>query len=90
MNELIHEVEESLRQERLQAMWREYGPYVIGGAVLAVLFTALSAGWRSHEYHINTSQTAAVIEALTAPEPAAALDKITTSLRPGHRARSPS
>ena len=86
MNELIHEVEESLRQERLQAMWREYGPYVIGGAILAVLFTAASSAWRSHEYRINTTQTAAVIEAMTAPEPAAALDKITTTLRPGPRA----
>jgi hypothetical protein len=86
MNELIHEVEESLRQERLQAMWREYGPYIIGGAILAVLFTALSAGWRSHEYRINTAQTAAVIEAVTSPEPAAALGKITPTLRPGPRA----
>jgi hypothetical protein len=86
MNELIHEVEESFRQERLQAMWREYGPYVIGGAIMAVLFTAVAAGWRNHEYRINTTQTAAVIEAVTSPEPAAALDKITPTLRPGPRA----
>ena len=37
-----------LRQERLHAWWKEYGPYLIAGCVLAVIFTGVSAGWRAH------------------------------------------
>src|ERR1035437_9225301 len=85
MNELIHEVEESLRQEKLQAMWKEYGPYFIAGCILSVLFTAFSAGWRHHEYSVHAAQTAAITAALEDPDPAASLDKITGSLRPGAR-----
>ncbi len=85
-NELIHEVEESLRQERIHEMWKEYGPYIITGCILAVLFTAVSSLWRNHEYEMNTAQTAAVVTAADATDPAASLKTAAAGLRGGPRA----
>ncbi|HTK85784.1 MAG TPA: hypothetical protein VL625_11945 [Patescibacteria group bacterium] len=85
-NELIHEVEESLRQERIHEMWKEYGPYIITGCILAVLFTGVRSVWHNHEVRVNTTQTAAVVDATEAADPAASLKSVATGLRGGPRA----
>lgn len=87
-NDLIHEVEESIKQERMERLWKEYGSYVIAAAILAVLLTALITGWRSWNEKINTSQTTALIEALDQKDQVAALEQVTPGLRPNHRAVS--
>ncbi len=83
---LIEELQEDLRHERLRALWKEYGPYIIGGVALAVLLTGLMSTWRAWQTRINTEQTAIVMEALAADDAPAALDKAAPGLRPGHRA----
>lgn len=85
-NELIHEVEESFRQERIHELWKEYGPYIVTGCVLAVLFTAASSLWRHHQHRINTTQTAAVVTATEEADPAAALTTVAPGLRGGPKA----
>lgn len=85
-NDLIHEVEESIKQERLEKFWKEYGSYLIAAAILAVLLTALFTGWRSWNQKVNISQTTALIEALDQENKPAALEQITGTLRPNHRA----
>ena len=42
---IFREVDEDLRRERFRGLWRRYGGYVIGAAVLVVLLVALSEGW---------------------------------------------
>lgn len=37
---LIRELEESVKQDRLNKLWADYGSYIIGGAVIIVLATA--------------------------------------------------
>jgi hypothetical protein len=45
-NETIFgEVDEELRRDRIRALWRRFGPYVIGGAVAVVLLVAVNEGW---------------------------------------------
>lgn len=85
-NELIHDVEETLKQERIQKAWKEYGPYVIGGVVLAVLLTGAISGWRNYNDRVNQAQTAQFIEAIESEDPAAALEKAADGMRAGHRA----
>ncbi len=85
-NDLIHEVEEALHQERLQTLWKEYGPYLIAGCVLAVLFTALVTGYRTWDKNINEAQTAQIIEATQSDDIPAALTQIAGRLRPGQKA----
>ncbi|MCB9990504.1 MAG: hypothetical protein H6867_03870 [Rhodospirillales bacterium] len=85
-DDLIHEIEESIKQEKLEKFWKEYGPYLIAAIVLAVLFTALVSGWRGWNDKINASQTSAVIQALAEEDQVAAIDKIAAELRPNQRA----
>lgn len=48
MADIFKEVEEDLRREGLEKMWRRYAPYVIAVALVVVLATAGVAGWRNY------------------------------------------
>ena len=45
---LFREVDEDVRRERLHRLWKAYGPYVVGAAVLIVVVTAGSVLWRDY------------------------------------------
>lgn len=83
---LLTELEEDLRQERLHALWKEYGAYIIAGVVLAVLLTGFISGWRSWNEKTGAAQTALIMEALDSNDIPAALDKAAAQLRGGPRA----
>lgn len=42
---IIREIDEELRSDRVRKLWRTYGPYVIGAAVVIVLAVAVNEGW---------------------------------------------
>lgn len=42
---IIREIDEELRSDRMRALWRRFGPYVIGAAVAVVLLVAVNEGW---------------------------------------------
>ena len=42
---IFREVDEELRRERMRSLWRRFGPYVIGAAVVVVLVVAVNEGW---------------------------------------------
>ena len=42
---LLREVDEALRSDRMHALWRRFGPYVIGAAVAIVVIVAVNEGW---------------------------------------------
>lgn len=46
-DEFIREVDEELQWDRLTRLWKQFGPWVIGAAVLVVLGTAGKVGWES-------------------------------------------
>lgn len=46
-DEFIREVDEAVRQDRWQKLWKEYGSYVIGAVLAVVIGTAAGVGWRS-------------------------------------------
>lgn len=87
-DDLIHEVEESLKQEKMEKLWKEYGGYLIAAIIMAVLLTAIITGWRSWNSKINARQTSAIIEALAEENQINELNIITAGLRPGQRAVS--
>lgn len=43
---IIREVDEELRSDRIRALWRRFAPYIIGAAVLVVVGVAANEGWR--------------------------------------------
>jgi len=43
---LFSEVDEELRRDRLRALWRRFGPFVIGAAIAVVALVGVNEGWR--------------------------------------------
>jgi hypothetical protein len=68
VTDIFHEVEQDLRQARLKKLWDEYGPYLIGGVVLALVIVSGTVFWRS------MTQAAAERASLTYTQAAEALN----------------
>lgn len=49
MSDLMHEINEELRQEKLRTFWKENGAWIIGGILLALVMTAGMGYWRNHQ-----------------------------------------
>jgi hypothetical protein len=56
MSDIIREVDEELRREKLANIWKNYGGYIAAGAFLIV---AATAGWRGYEYYAEKQAEAA-------------------------------
>ncbi len=56
MSDIIREVDEELRRERLANIWKKYGGLIAFGAFLIV---AATGGWRGYEYYANKQAEAA-------------------------------
>lgn len=83
---LLLEIDEALKRERTEKILKEYGPYILAGALLAILLTGMISFYRSWDNRMNAEQTALVMDAMTTPDPAVALETLAPQLRPGHRA----
>jgi len=46
---LLKEIDEELRHERMAELWRRYGNYLIGAALLVVVAVAGHQGWKSYD-----------------------------------------
>ena len=49
MSDIIREVDEELKRENWQKLWKRYGKFLIGAAVLSVAATAAIVGWREYD-----------------------------------------
>lgn len=49
---IFSEVEDELRSDRMSALWRKFGPWIIGAAVFIVLLVAANEGWRWYQNDI--------------------------------------
>ena len=65
----IREVDEEVRRDKMDAVWRKYGRYVIGGAVGIVLAVAGLTGW---DAYIDSKESASSNTFTAAVEKAAA------------------
>ena len=49
MAEIFQEVDEDVRKERYEKLWRKYGNYAVGAALGIVLGTVAVVGWRQYQ-----------------------------------------
>lgn len=49
MSDIFREIDQELRRDSLAQLWKKYGNYVIGLAVLIVFATAAVVGWRTYQ-----------------------------------------
>jgi hypothetical protein len=62
--DIFQEIDEDVRRDRLQHLWKRYGNYVVGAALLFVLATAAVVGWREYRERQNQAQAQRFIAAM--------------------------
>ncbi len=78
LSDIFREVEEDVRRERLQKLWKAYGDYVIGAAVLVFALIAGFELWQRHEADAQAKAAAALTAAQRIVSPAQAADAYST------------
>ena len=53
---LLQEIDEDLQRQKIEALWKRYGLYILGGALLIVLGTGVYTSWKA--WREQTRQTA--------------------------------
>ncbi|MDI1228661.1 MAG: tetratricopeptide repeat protein [bacterium] len=79
MSDVMHEVNDELRQQRLEAFWIENRNWIIGGIILAIMTTAGLTWWRGYEYKQNMARTTQLIAAVKADDAKVLTDFATAS-----------
>ncbi len=59
MSEFIREVDDEVRREQQLKLWRKYGSYAIGGAVVVVALTTSLIGWRNYQASARDAESMA-------------------------------
>ncbi len=59
---IFQEIEEDMERQKMEALWKRYGVFVIAGALAAVLITGGITAWRSWNTERDQRATAAFID----------------------------
>ena len=74
MSDIFREVEEDVRRERLEKIWKAYGDYIIAAAVLLFAGIAGFELWQRHEADERAKASAALVAAERITNPTQAAD----------------
>lgn len=86
MTDLLQEVDDMMRRERMEKLWNEHGNFIIGAVVTIILATAIFSGLKSWNSHVRMTQTQILMNALENDNFAANASEIASTLRPGLKA----
>lgn len=64
MSDILLEVDEALRNQKIKQVWDKYGYWIIGVVVAAILATAIGAYWHAHVTRTLEVQTAELLTVL--------------------------
>jgi len=53
---LIREVNDELREEQMMKLWKRYGNYLVGAALVIIAIVAGYQGWKSYDISTRTSE----------------------------------
>ncbi len=68
MSDLLHDVDDMMRQEKLARIWANYGNYIIGAVLAIILAVALNAAYQSWFQARSERDTAALMSAIAADD----------------------
>lgn len=86
MTDILREVDEAMRAERMKLIWQQHGTSILVIAGGIILGTAVHSGYSAYKNHQARAQTAALMEALHTKTPANSLAELTKSLKGGGKA----
>ena len=64
MTDIFREIDEDMRRDRLEAVWRRYGSYIIAAAVAVVVATGAYVGWQRYAESARTERAAVFVGAM--------------------------
>ncbi|MFA6280353.1 MAG: tetratricopeptide repeat protein [Bdellovibrionales bacterium] len=59
---LIQEVDDDLAHKQMEALWKRYSPFVIGGALMIIAATAGITGWKNYKTQAEQKATQTLVE----------------------------
>jgi len=68
MSDLLAEVDEAMRQEKLAKFWHDNKAFIIAFIALTIISTAAMSGYRTWNHNVKTKQTNALIALQDAPD----------------------
>jgi len=83
---IFSEVDEELRSERMRNLWRRFGPFIIGAAVLVVVLVGVNEGWRWYQNSVSarsSDQFYSAISLIESGDNAAALAALNETVAKG-------
>jgi hypothetical protein len=85
MTDILAEVDEAMRRERVEKLWRQHGKTALLLLGMIVLGTAIGSAWRHWNNSVNATQTAALMEMIDSAEFPGNIESGTEDFRPGLR-----
>jgi hypothetical protein len=85
MADLFREVDEMMKQERLEKFWKENGLWIIAFIVLTIAGTAGVSIYKSWNNGVKEEQTTTLLKATEAPNFPEGLEEIASDFRPALR-----
>ncbi len=86
MSEILRDLDEMMRAERMARMWHTHGRMIIFVIIVLVVGTAAQAAWKSYNSHIAREQTSQILSAAASNDPNQALVKLSKDLKGNGRA----
>lgn len=62
MNELFLEIQEDVRRERAEKLWRSFGRFAVWASVVVVFLTILFVVWQDHTRSVGAEKTALLLK----------------------------
>lgn len=72
IHSLLHEIDEDLHKQKLEAFWQKYGLAILVAALAIILATASYTGWTTWHEHKNQKATEGLIRILMSEDTASA------------------
>lgn len=85
MSDIFQEVDEMMKQERVEKFWKENGTWIIAFIALTILGTAAISGYKHWNTNVQEEQTAALIAMFDQPDFPAGVAEQAQDLRPSLR-----
>ena len=60
-NSLLMEVDEAMRWERMEKIWKDYGNYILGFILFIILATGAVSGYQAWTHHVKIKNTDGVV-----------------------------
>jgi hypothetical protein len=89
LSDIFREVEEDVRREKLEKLWKAYGTHVIVLLVLALIGIAGFEVWQRYEANLRDKDSAAFAAAQRIPDPKAAANAFATLGKTAHGGYGP-